>query len=344
LDSITQIALGAAVGEAIAGRQAGWRGAAWGAFLGTLPDLDILAYPFLDSVGQLAFHRGVSHSALFAVAAAVPLGRVLHRLHRTSPATAARWSWLAFLAIATHILLDCFTVYGTQVGWPFTTYPVSFNSLFIIDPLYTLPLLLGTFVALWFKRGGKSRVRFNGLGLAVSTLYVVWSLAAKGIAHQALETGWENHGLRPERTMSNPMPFSTLMWMGIAEERDTLYVGVYGLRDDRPPDRFLVIPKRSHLMAPYQSERAAAELLRFSKGWYSASERDGRLVLDDLRFGRSDAWLGPDGDPIFRFVLEPGDCTQTWCGFSQERPQFANLGESLARLRDRFLNGERFVP
>ncbi|NBW94975.1 MAG: metal-dependent hydrolase, partial [Bacteroidetes bacterium] len=43
MDSLTQIALGAAVGEATVGRKAGKKGALWGAALGTLPDLDVVA-------------------------------------------------------------------------------------------------------------------------------------------------------------------------------------------------------------------------------------------------------------------------------------------------------------
>ncbi|MEM6335335.1 MAG: metal-dependent hydrolase, partial [Bacteroidota bacterium] len=65
MDSATQIILGASVGEAVLGRRVGTKAAVWGAFGGLLPDLDILAYPFLDTVGELYVHRGFTHGVLF---------------------------------------------------------------------------------------------------------------------------------------------------------------------------------------------------------------------------------------------------------------------------------------
>ncbi|MBO6575204.1 MAG: metal-dependent hydrolase [Rhodothermales bacterium] len=332
MDSLTQIALGAAVGEAAVGREAGGRGAAWGAALGTLPDLDILAYPFLDSVGELAFHRGLTHSLVFAVVMAPLVGTFLARLHRAFEVPRWRWRWMVFWVIGTHILLDSFTVYGTQVFWPVTDYPLAFNSLFIIDPLYTIPLAMGVVFALFLRRGSSRRAHANQLGLLVSTLYVLWSLVAKGVAYDALNRGWAAAGLEPERTMTNATPLNTIMWMGIAQQDDSLHVGLFSLLDSAPPDSFLVIPMRSELVRPVAEERAVRRVLGFSKGWYSAFERDGALVIDDYRFGRSDGWLGDSGSPIFRFVMEPGDCGDTWCSFYQARPMLGSLGAVWDRM------------
>ena len=332
MDSLTQIALGAAVGEAVAGRKAGGKGAAWGAALGTLPDLDILAYPFLDSVGELAFHRGITHSILFAVAMTPLIGLSLARLHRSTDLPASRWMWLVVLTIGTHILLDCFTVYGTQVFQPFSDYPVSWNSIFIIDPLYTVPLGLGVVAALFMRRGSGWRRRVNTAGLVISTLYILWSLIAKGIAFRELERGFADAGMEPERIMSNPMPLNTILWMGIAEQEDTLYVGLYSLLDDGAPNDFIAIPKRSELVRPHQNERAVGRLLRFSKGWFSARMEDDTMVFDDLRFGRSDAWLG-SGEPVFRFQMERGECGDAWCSFRQVPPTFRSLAPVWTRLK-----------
>ena len=71
MDSITQLALGAAVGEATAGRQAGRRALLWGAVCGTLPDLDVFI-PLGDAVRDFTYHRSASHS-LFVLAALTPL-------------------------------------------------------------------------------------------------------------------------------------------------------------------------------------------------------------------------------------------------------------------------------
>ena len=41
MDSLTQLTFGAACGEAILGKKVGRMAIAWGAVLGTLPDLDV---------------------------------------------------------------------------------------------------------------------------------------------------------------------------------------------------------------------------------------------------------------------------------------------------------------
>ena len=65
MDSVTQIALGAAVGEAVLGKKVGNKAVLWGAVAGTIPDLDVIPGYFMDTVARLDFHRGFSHSILF---------------------------------------------------------------------------------------------------------------------------------------------------------------------------------------------------------------------------------------------------------------------------------------
>src|SRR5690606_27140821 len=83
MDSLTQIVLGAAVGEIALGRKIGNRAMIWGAIGGTLPDLDVLANPFLDDMEALAFHRGITHSLLFSLVAPLGFGWLVHRLYDT---------------------------------------------------------------------------------------------------------------------------------------------------------------------------------------------------------------------------------------------------------------------
>ena len=61
MDSVTQAVFGAAVGGAVLGRRLGWRAFAWGAVLGTLPDLDSLV-PYGGPVEDFTYHRGYSHA------------------------------------------------------------------------------------------------------------------------------------------------------------------------------------------------------------------------------------------------------------------------------------------
>ena len=83
MDSLTQIVLGAAVGEVVLGKKVGNRALLWGAVGGTIPDLDVAASMFLDPLQTLAAHRGFSHSIVFAVLGAFLFGWLIHRLYQS---------------------------------------------------------------------------------------------------------------------------------------------------------------------------------------------------------------------------------------------------------------------
>ena len=59
----------------------------WGAVGGTIPDLDIITKPFFTEIQSLAFHRGISHSILFAVLFGLGFGWLIHRLYEGQYAT-----------------------------------------------------------------------------------------------------------------------------------------------------------------------------------------------------------------------------------------------------------------
>ena len=82
MDSLTQIVLGASVGEAVLGRRIGNRAMVWGGLAGTLPDLDVLSGAVTDPLSALAYHRAFTHSLAFAFLAAPVLGLALHRIYR----------------------------------------------------------------------------------------------------------------------------------------------------------------------------------------------------------------------------------------------------------------------
>ena len=91
MDSLSQIVLGAAVGEVVLGRRIGNRAMVWGAVAGTIPDMDVLGKYFLSELDNLAFHRGISHSLLFCVLGAWALAGSPTELYR-SPTTLG-WPW-----------------------------------------------------------------------------------------------------------------------------------------------------------------------------------------------------------------------------------------------------------
>ena len=182
VDTITHAAVGAALGEWLLGKRLGTRALAGGALIGILPDLDALPLPFCDTAGVLWWHRGPSHSLLFMIAVAVAVAPWLAKRWKRDKVSKVVAGFFVFAVWGSHVLLDCFTVYGTAVWWPFPLPRVAFNQLFIIDPLFTLPLLV-TLCWLAFLRTKKQqpkRRRLNAWGLGLAACYVLLPLV--GIA------------------------------------------------------------------------------------------------------------------------------------------------------------------
>ena len=272
MDSLTQIALGAAAGTAVLGRKVGARAALWGAVCGTLPDLDVLL-PYGDPVRDFTFHRAESHSLFWLTVVAPGLAWVIARLERRAGATFREWLALVWLALVTHPLLDAFTVYGTQLLLPFSDYPVGLGSVFIIDPLYTLPLVAGVLAAIRLRRTDPSRaVRWNAAGLAVSTLYLGWTVAAQshveGTVHRALGAS----PLADGRVLVTPTPFNSLLWRVLVMDDGGYHEGYHSLLRDDAALALAHHPSDRSLLGDLRNDWNVRRLAWFSKGFYSVAE------------------------------------------------------------------------
>lgn len=82
MDSLTQIVLGAAVGEVVLGRKVGNKAMMWGAVAGTIPDLDMLTSFFVDDLRANELHRGFSHSIVFCLIASPIFAHWVKRYER----------------------------------------------------------------------------------------------------------------------------------------------------------------------------------------------------------------------------------------------------------------------
>ena len=161
MDSLTQIVLGGALAAAIAPARHRRAALLAGAALGTLPDLDALPLMLLsdDPIVNMTVHRSFSHSLFVLPLLGFAIWWLFQRFGNGRVAEApTRWCWAIQLALVTHPLLDAFTVYGTQLWWPLMPPPTMWSSVFIIDPLYTLWLLLAC-VAAFFLRERASAQR-----------------------------------------------------------------------------------------------------------------------------------------------------------------------------------------
>jgi inner membrane protein len=283
MDSLSQFALGAAIGVAVMHRRSRpWKAALIGGLVATLPDLDAF-YDHGDPIANVTLHRANSH-ALFWLTLVSPAVAFVATAVTREREFFMRW-WLAvWLALVTHPILDWFTVYGTQILRPFTDFPYAIGSMFIIDPLYTLPLLIGIGAAVILRN--ERGWRWNFAGLIVSTLYLGWSVFAQAHIKDIAEASLKADGLKVEHLLVTPSPFNTVLWRVVAVTPEGYLEGFRSLLDRQPRMRFDVHPRGDDLYQAVRDYPAVARIAWFTQGQFKLSERDGKVIISDLRMGQ----------------------------------------------------------
>jgi len=360
MDSLTQIVLGAAVGEAVLGRKVGNRAMLWGGICGTLPDLDVLANAVSDPVSALAYHRAFTHSLPFAFLVAPLVGLALHRFYggKDGPLKSALvwpvllavfylilttgsylmpievykipkitavisvafasfflvigglrwlrgfpkkmenagwWGWtlLAFGAIVTHPILDCFTAYGTQLLQPFVNTRVAWNTISVADPIYTIPFLILLIWARTRVQGKVWRSRLNTAGLVISSIYLTLTVINYFNVEDVLHDTLAADGIEAEATIIGPSILNNVLWTGTAKaaNKDLYYFSQYSLFDEqRRFEPWTEIPGNHDWIAPYANDRDIRIIRWFTKDYYNviATDTAAYLQMADLRYGLID--------------------------------------------------------
>ena len=314
MDSLSQIVLGASVQGAILGKYQGRKAYLYGAILGTLPDLDVLiSYP--DPISDMTYHRSFSHSLLVLTAVGIIGAWLLSRYHHWRnmplPYSTRRLALAMTLVLTTHPILDSFTVYGTQLFWPLQDplqiTPISIASVFIIDPLYTLPLLIAVIVGV--IKGCKLAVFKAGLlincqrlavwMLLLSSSYLLLGLGLKYHAQSQAKQTLAAAGIDIIKLKTMPVLPTILMWRTVAEDNQNRLIELRGsVLDSRLPEyRYLTQYDNAQTLRanmPAQSHPYAQRLDWFSGDWTgyrvqmlptasTTSDNAEQLVVDDLR-------------------------------------------------------------
>lgn len=272
----------------------------YGAIAGTIPDLDTFVGYFTDTLTAIEIHRGFSHSIVFSVLFAPVFGYLISRIERKSTASWKDWSWLMFWGLLTHPILDAFTTWGTQLFWPLDT-RLAFKSIFVIDPLYTLPFIIFLVMAMRQPKESEKRKKYNRLGIIVSTTYLLLTVALKGIAFMEFEESLEKQGIFYERIETRPAPFNTILWNANVEVADVFLLADYSFFDDGMI-RFKSFPKKHQYLGQLRDDPKVQRLIDIANGWFIITHRDGDLYFNDLRFGQINP-ADPDSPFTFSYRL-----------------------------------------
>ena len=304
MDSVSQLALGAAVGVAVMGRRtAVWKAAAWGAVCGTLPDLDALI-DHGDPIRNMTLPPGGEPRRLLSdadLAAARMADREDARRDRPLSALVARacgWRWSR---IRCSMLM---TVYGTQLALPFSDRPFGVGSIFIIDPLYTLPLLIGVVVALSRATAATACALERGRRSCSPPPTSPWGVrrAAACCAAWRSDALAERRASPPSALLVTPTPLNTRAVARRGRDApDGIHEGFYSLLDRDRPHRVRPLRARRDRSAHGAARRSpASQRIAWFSAWLlqSAAQDGARVLITDLRMGQ---------EPFYTFNFVVGE-------------------------------------
>ncbi|MEH6634787.1 MAG: metal-dependent hydrolase [Halioglobus sp.] len=220
MDPLTQGVLGAALPQAsVAGRYAASAGLL-GFLAGMSADLDVLIRSATDPLLFLEYHRQFTHSLIFIPFGGLICAGVLHYIIGRRRGLSFRQSWLfCTLGYATHALLDACTTYGTMLLWPFSHERIAWNTISIIDPLFTVPILVAVVLA-----GKKRRPLFARLALVWALAYMTLGWSQR---NEAIAMGYQlaqQRGHTPVRLEAKPSFANIAVWKIVYETDDRFYV------------------------------------------------------------------------------------------------------------------------
>ncbi|WP_299888315.1 metal-dependent hydrolase [uncultured Lacinutrix sp.] len=290
MDSLTQIVLGAACGEAVLGKKIGNKALLFGTIGGTIPDLDVFlgALLYNNEIDAMLFHRGFMHSILFSIIGTFLFGFLAYKLYNTgkrfNTTALIDWIQLFFWSLLTHPILDCFTPYGTQLFAPFSNYRVAFNNIAVADPMYTAPFLICMLVLMFFKRASKRRKQWLNYGIVISSMYMVFTIGNKLYIDYVFKKSLAEKNIEYSRFSSQPSILNNVLWYGIAETETSYQVAFYSLFDNS--NRFSdwqELPKTRAITKAQNKD--IEDLAWFSNDYFSVDKISKNTYLyKDLRY------------------------------------------------------------
>jgi inner membrane protein len=328
VDPVSQGLIGAALSQSASSTRRVVTAGVLGGIAGMSADLDVLIRSETDPLLFLEYHRQFTHSLIF-----IPLGGLLCALALHLPLGArsglrfAETLLFCTLGYATHGLLDACTTYGTLLLWPFSGARIAWNTISVIDPLFTLPLLVATVAAALLRR---PRLALLGICWALGYLAFGWHQRNEAVAAgQALA---ESRGHQPLRLVAKPSFGNTLLWKIVYETPDRYFVDAVrvGLRPRIYPGES--VPKLDSdrdfpwLSPTSQQSRDLARFRWFSNGYVARDPVDANRVID-IRY----SIVPNEIAPLWGIDLKPRATPDTHVDYRVSR-------DASSELRQRFWN------
>ncbi|NRT10471.1 metal-dependent hydrolase [Flavobacterium sp. 14A] len=281
MDSLTQIVLGIAVAEICAATELKNRTFLYGAILGTIPDLDVIIGMLLNPVDGVMIHRGISHSLFLFLFLSPFLGWLISK-NEHYKITVIKATIMVFWCLFTHVLLDMFTSWGTQILWPLEN-RFALKTIFVIDPLYTIPLLL-SLIFIWKAKNVLLRRKYVRRGLVISSSYLLLTAAVKLYTLNKFEKALQSQDITYSQIIVKPTAFNIILWNANVATDSQYLLSDYSLLDSQPIS-FTRYTKNNDLENRLKGNPDFEKLKTISEGWYLITKKNDVLYFNDLRFG-----------------------------------------------------------
>lgn len=221
MDPVTQGILGSSLSQAFASKKNIKIATFCGIFGGIAADLDILIKSTSDQLLFLQYHRHFTHSLFFipfgSLFTSLILLTIFKILNKQIPFKVIYI--FTFLGYATHGLLDACTSYGTNLYWPFSNVRVTWNIIAIIDPIFSLTLII-FFIFAYIK---KSRI-FAIIGLFFAMIYLLVCFIKNQHVEQIMKKLAEDRNHKIERFFIHPSIGNNILWRSIYQANNEYYV------------------------------------------------------------------------------------------------------------------------
>jgi inner membrane protein len=282
MDNLTHTLIGTSIASLVMGRRGGARALVAGAVVANLPDLDTFI-PRANIIDTMTYHRGFTHSLLVETVLAPVIAWGASYLVPTAREHRGRFLLMVWLCLITHALLDSLTTYGTQLFWPLNVGPpVALASIFIIDPLFTLLLLIGVLVlVVRRKKPDKGTPAFR-VFFSAAMIYLAIGIAG----HVSVRArAAENPAFAKSRIFVQPAPLTILYWQVLGLEDGHYVSGVTSVVPTCPITAIGHFEREATPPDGIQLSHSVKRLEWFTGGFYGFTAQNGRLAITDLRIG-----------------------------------------------------------
>ncbi|MCG9749678.1 metal-dependent hydrolase [Vibrio brasiliensis] len=285
MDPLTQGLLGASLPQAVGKKQHVVLAGVLGLLAGMAPDLDVFIQSETDPLLFLDFHRQFTHSLLFIPIGSFICAVVLHYLWTKKRGLWFKQTWLyCALGYSTHALLDACTSYGTQLLWPFSNQRFAWSTISVIDPVFTLPLLVLLVFGLLKRNPWYARI-----ALLWVVVYLTLGMIQRDRAEAAGLQLAQQRQHQPLQLEAKPSFANILLWKVVYETGEKYFVDAVRLGREVKfyPGQSIAklnLEKEYPWLKANSQQAQDIERFRWFSAGYIAQDPDDALRIIDVRY------------------------------------------------------------